>query len=217
MKKLFLFFLIAMSAHTAHAQQVWQPWTYGTAVQNTTVTQQIPTTGADPCKNAQTGGNLSYCPLEPLYAGEVLDVNNADFASILNNVFRILISFGALFAVAMLVIGGIQYMTSTAIGTKATGLERAKAALLGILILAGSFVILNTINPQLTFISLNPGAISGTQSPGGSTNTQTQSTSNYQQSLQRQSDQCRTQTGGTFVVTGTNQDGTPSGSCYPAL
>jgi hypothetical protein len=63
--------------------------------------------------------------------------------------FRLLISFGGLFAVVMLVIAGIGYMVSESAPDISKAKDRAKNALWGILLLTGSYIILNTINPQL--------------------------------------------------------------------
>jgi hypothetical protein len=96
---------------------------------------------------------LTYTPLEPIGAsGNTTGAVN--LAAYLNSLFKILFSLGGLLAVVMLVVGGIQYMMSTVPGIKATGLARARAALFGLLILAGSYLILYTINPNLIKLNL---------------------------------------------------------------
>ncbi|HUD02871.1 MAG TPA: pilin [Candidatus Paceibacterota bacterium] len=105
-----------------------------------------------------TNCNLSYTPLEPI-PGVTTGANltSPDSLSVIvNAIFTILISVGALLAVLMLTIGGIQYMVSSAITTKQQGLKRAQAALWGIVLIAASWLILHTINPYLTQITLNP-------------------------------------------------------------
>jgi hypothetical protein len=102
--------------------------------------------------------NLTYQPLEPLLppnsTASLTDPNS--LPGILNVIFTILITVGALLAVLMLTIGGIQYMTSGTAGGKNVGMKRAQAALWGIVLIAGSWLILNTINPKLLNFTLNP-------------------------------------------------------------
>jgi hypothetical protein len=97
---------------------------------------------------------LGYRPLEPI---PNLTLGNAsvDLPTLLSNLFRVLFSVGALMAVVMLVLGGISYMTSTVVSIKVKAKERLQAALFGLLILAGSYLILVTINPQLVVFTFS--------------------------------------------------------------
>jgi len=110
---------------------------------NTAPTGQAPT----------TDGTLKYSPLEPLPGLE--NVSTVDFASMLNLLFKVFITVGALFAVGTLVWGGIMYMASGATGEIGEAKKRMQAAIYGLLLLAGSWLILNTINPQLLNFSLS--------------------------------------------------------------
>jgi hypothetical protein len=98
-----------------------------------------------------TNGTCTYTPLEPLPTGLAnKDAQNGNnFPAFLSGMFRLLISFGGLFAVVMLVIAGIGYMVSESAPDISKAKDRAKNALWGILLLTGSYIILNTINPQL--------------------------------------------------------------------
>jgi len=90
---------------------------------------------------------VEYTPLEPISAfGDPTDMN---FAGLLNGLFRLLFAAGALFAVVMLVWGGITYMVSGAVGEVGEAKKRMQAAIFGLLLLAGAYLILYTINPQL--------------------------------------------------------------------
>ncbi len=100
--------------------------------------------------------NLSYVPLEPLVG--VDQSGEAPFGTLLAGFFRILINVGAFLAVVVLVIGGITYMVSESAVTKLVGRERVKAAFVGLLILGASWIILNTINPDL--LSFDKGLLS---------------------------------------------------------
>jgi hypothetical protein len=77
------------------------------------------------------------------------------------------IGISAVFAIVMIVIGGFQYMTSDALQGKQDGKTRIKNSVIGILLIAASFIILQTINPDLLNINLNidasPTSVSGTQ------------------------------------------------------
>lgn len=77
------------------------------------------------------------------------------------------IGISAVFAIVMIVIGGFQYMTSDALQGKQDGKTRIKNSAIGILLIAASFIILQTINPDLLDIKLkidaSPTAQSGTQ------------------------------------------------------
>ncbi len=117
-----------------------------------------------------TDGTLKYSPLEPLPGLE--NISTVDFASMLNLLFRVLITVGALFAVGTLVWGGIMYMTSGATGEIGEARKRMQAAIYGLLLLAGSWLILHTINPQLLnfSLSLDPNATANQNITPGSNN-----------------------------------------------
>ena len=55
----------------------------------------------------------------------------------------------------MIVIGGIEYMTSELVSSKKAGIERITNAILGLLIALTAFLILNTINPNLLNVCLD--------------------------------------------------------------
>jgi len=95
-------------------------------------------------QNAQ--GRLEYAPLEPLTPNTQTYPN---IGSYLNAAFSALLTLGALFAVVTFTIGGVVYMTSDAIGKKSAAVDRMKASIWGLLLLAASVLILQTINPGL--------------------------------------------------------------------
>lgn len=95
------------------------------------------------------GGTCTYTPLEPLPTGDANAQNGQNFPAFVSGLFRVLITFGGLFAVVMLVVAGIGYMLSESALDIDKAKDRAKAALWGLLLLAGSWLILNTINPEL--------------------------------------------------------------------
>ena len=73
----------------------------------------------------------------------------------LNLMIKIIIGLSAVLAMVMIFMGGIEYMTSEVISNKEHGKERIRNALFGLLLALGSYVLLNTINPDLLKTSLN--------------------------------------------------------------
>ncbi len=112
-----------------------------------------------------------YVPLAPIDTDPgIYRVNN--FGAFLNGMMKILISLGAVLAVLLIVIGGFQYITSASEGGKGSAKERIENALIGLAILLGSYLILNTINPdlvntQLIVQQIAPSGLGATQSTGG--------------------------------------------------
>jgi hypothetical protein len=157
-----VFTLTLLPFSSVHAQT--GPGCYVTSPESGTVSYRgpIPTNGATcaslyPGSSPQqgptgTGGidvpnNLPYTPLEPI-PGQPTD-SKANFCSLLNTLFTILIYLGGMLAVLFLVLGGITYMVSEVVDKRSAARERIKAALWGLLLLLMSWIILNTINPQL--------------------------------------------------------------------
>ena len=105
------------------------------------------------CPPGTPAGQLCYTPLEPLPGVEDAQRGTGNFRDLLQGFFKLLVNVGAFVAVTMLVIGGITYMISEATVTKFVAKEKIKAAFWGLAILAGAWLILNTINPQLLTFS----------------------------------------------------------------
>lgn len=116
------------------------------------------------------GGTCTYLPLEPLPGG-VGAQNGRDFPAFVAGLFRVLITFGGLFAVVMLTIAGIGYMLSESALDIEKAKDRAKAALWGLLLLMGSWLILNTINPNLLNFNLFNTDLNNSQLGNGSAGT----------------------------------------------
>ena len=110
----------------------------------------------------QASINLNYYPLEPLPFVNGYQTGQVSFCALLNGLFRLLIFIGGLLAVGSFVYAGVMYMTSEVVGIKSKAKEGVQAAVWGLLILLASWIILNTINPQLLTCNqaLNP-VISG--------------------------------------------------------
>lgn len=78
------------------------------------------------------------------------DLNN--LFNYLNIIIPIFIGLCAVLAVIMIIMGGIQYMTSELISSKEEGRKRITNAIFGLLLALGAWLILYTINPDI----LNP-------------------------------------------------------------
>lgn len=77
------------------------------------------------------------------------------FNSYVNAFIRLAIILAAILSVVMIVFGGFQYMTSESLGLKAEGKERMLNAIIGLVLLSASFLILNTINPNILSFKLD--------------------------------------------------------------
>lgn len=160
MKKTFLLFLILFLALSVSSAS--------TAFAQTCPNGQPQKVGND---GKPLGCDLGYSPLEPIQG--VTSGQNGQaisFPTLLGNIYKIAITIGALFSVLMLTVSGIRYMLSDVVTDKARAIKRIQACLYGLVLIAVSWLILNTINPQLVTFNLNPG--SGTvTAPTGSNNT----------------------------------------------
>ncbi|MBI3888341.1 hypothetical protein HY311_00940 [Candidatus Nomurabacteria bacterium] len=73
----------------------------------------------------------------------------------LNVMIRIFIGLCAVLAVVMIVIGGIEYMTTELISGKEAGKERITHAIFGLLLALGAWTLLYQINPDILGTELN--------------------------------------------------------------
>lgn len=105
-------------------------------------------------------GTGEYCLLAPLpdpsAEGGLRTKTDVSFqlGDYINLMLKVIIGIAGVLAVVMIVIGGIQYMSTDAFSGKEEGKSRITNALLGLVLLVGSFMILNTINPNLVNFNL---------------------------------------------------------------
>lgn len=126
-------------------------------------------------QNTNYAGNLpAYVPLEPISDVYKQTSGPQNFSQFLGSIFKISIILSALWAVGALIFGGVVYMVSEIANKKALAKKRIEAALWGLLLLVGAWLILNTINPQLLLFSNNiipttsTAQLDTTQAPQGS-------------------------------------------------
>lgn len=112
-------------------------------------------------RGTAVSGNLTYTPLEPI--SSTAQNKNPNFCDLLSLIFKALIYVGGMVAVLYLVLGGITYMVSEVVDKRSKARDRIRAAVWGLVILLASWIILNTINPQLVkaCIVLNPADSNG--------------------------------------------------------
>ncbi|KUK98410.1 MAG: hypothetical protein XE08_0557 [Parcubacteria bacterium 32_520] len=109
--------------------------------------------------------------LADIQIGEFIITDETTSEEIILYIFQILIGIGALIAVAMVIIAGIEWMTSDGNPGKIGGAKtKIKNALLGVGVLLGSYLILYTINPQIVDVEIeeltcNYGIIVNTAEP----------------------------------------------------
>jgi hypothetical protein len=128
-----------------------------------------------------TGG--SYQPLSPLPG--TLNPNgdgSTNLSTYIPGLVKLLIAVAGAAAVIMIVIGGVQYLSTDAISGKNDGKERIENAVTGLLLAIGAYIILYTINPATLSLQLSlpmPGATipAGTTAGTGTTPPATTSTS----------------------------------------
>jgi len=75
-----------------------------------------------------------------------------DFKTYVQYTINLLIGLSAVVAVVMMVWGGIEYMYSASFSDKKMGLERAKNAVTGFVLILTSYIIMRTIDPRLVEI-----------------------------------------------------------------
>lgn len=106
-----------------------------------------------------------YHLLEPLpigNSGNLLETvePGSTFGKYLNQIIKIVIGVVGVLSVVMIVLGGIQYMTTDAFSRKETGKEMITRSIGGLLIGLCSVLLLNTINPQLGAIVFDANSVS---------------------------------------------------------
>ncbi len=115
----------------------------------------------------------TYLPLAPLPGTVIAGTDSTDLSTYLTGMIKLLVALGGALAVVMLVIGGTQYVAA-GINPSAKGdaKDRILNALIGLTLVLTSYLILNSINPNLVAFNLNLPAIGvSTTVPSGVTAT----------------------------------------------
>lgn len=80
--------------------------------------------------------------------------DQTDPASFFSAIFKLGITIAAFLAVIMIMIGGLQYMSTDKISGKEDGKDRITKAILGIILILLSVIILEIINPDILNFNL---------------------------------------------------------------
>jgi type IV secretory pathway VirB2 component (pilin) len=95
----------------------------------------------------------TYKYLAPLGEEKFFDASSTDgnskLGEYLNLMIKLFIGICSVLAVIMIVMGGIEYMTSELIHSKEHGKERITGAIFGLILALGAWTLLYTINPDL--------------------------------------------------------------------
>jgi hypothetical protein len=94
-----------------------------------------------------TEQDKEFVPLETIPG--VIEGGNTDLNQFFNGLFKFGIIIAGFLAVVMIAVGGIQYMSTDAIHGKSEGRERITYALMGLLLILFSWILLNTVNPDI--------------------------------------------------------------------
>ncbi len=114
--------------------------------------------------------------LEPSIGGGNASANPGKY---FNNIYRLMVGITGVLAVIMIVVGGLEYIASAANpSAKESAKKRIWAAIGGLLLALSSYLILQTINPDLVNFNLNiekqklqkTGGATGGSATGGSIN-----------------------------------------------
>jgi len=136
-------------------------WTKNTSPPAPQQPQKLTPAGAGTTPTpASTTGYQLLAPLPELCPSGgttpcTVDTTTGGLGKYLNLMIKIFIGLCAVLSVVMIVIGGLEYMTSELISSKEAGKEKITGALLGLLIALGAYALLFTINPDLLKSDVN--------------------------------------------------------------
>jgi hypothetical protein len=122
------------------------------------------------CVHAQTFVPLAAPPTSSKL-GQIYGTTS--LAGFLSALFTAAISIGAILAVLRLGYAGYEYMTSDAWGHKSHAREVIGDVVLGLLLLLGTWLILNQINPQILNLNILQNASASTPSGSQTSSTPT--------------------------------------------
>src|SRR3989344_5403340 len=105
------------------------------------------------------GGN--FVPLSPI--PNVIEGSSPNFGTLFNGLFKLLIVGAGVTAVVVIGWAGIAYMTTESMEAKHEAKDRILDAGIGLLIALSAFLILSTINPNLTRLDVQPEQIAAVE------------------------------------------------------
>ncbi|MEK7539163.1 MAG: pilin [Patescibacteria group bacterium] len=106
--------------------------------------------------NAETSNYHLLAPLPAVGDSQGNVDTMSGLGAYLNPMIKLFIGLCAVLSVVMIVVGGLEYMTSELPGNKEAGKKRIMGAILGLLIALGAYALLFTINPDLLRSDIEP-------------------------------------------------------------
>ena len=186
---LFILILGCLSANIATADTIYKKLAVGGAgsVQNNATVGTSPAGVSSPKPvvtlpaSSQTNPNSGFtlipgaggiytllAPIGTFFPGGSIDIKGGGLGGYLNGLYRAGIAIATGLALVMIVVGGLEYVSTDSIQGKSNGRERIKNAIIGLLLALTSFIILRQINPNLLKSDLNVTATQSTGTVGGS-------------------------------------------------
>jgi hypothetical protein len=150
---------------------------------------------ADRCGQTSTSTDY-YCPLAPLPGTTDdkggIDIKKQGIPGYISGLITLVIGLIGVLSVLMIVVGGIEYMSTVQVGEKEGARARITNAIFGLVLALGSYAVLNTINPNLVDLNVSlpnvtlqseegftPTSGGGTYTGGGSNSNVTTNISTY--------------------------------------
>lgn len=101
--------------------------------------------------------DTKYPLLAPIGEFTVFDVEDGEcpFGRYINLMITVFLGIAAVLAMLMIIMGGLEYMTSELVSSKEAGRAKITHAVLGLLLALAAYLILNTINPSLLNLCLD--------------------------------------------------------------
>ncbi|MCG2694058.1 pilin [Candidatus Parcubacteria bacterium] len=151
-------FVFAQTAGTATKEPPMQCWPQDLCKQKSGVWTETATSKKE-CIPFD-GKETRYCYAPPPTVNLQVSIGGNQVKGLLDYIPRIytyLVSIVSLVAVVMIMVGGLQYLTSGGNPTAiSSAKERILGAIVGLFLTLGSYFLLNTINPALTQLKLPP-------------------------------------------------------------
>ncbi len=97
---------------------------------------------------------VEYIPMQQ-DLGIGANLNTSDLSSFVGEIYNLGIAIAVVLAVLEIMYAGIQYMITDNAGKKGASIERLTGALIGLGLAIASYLILNTINPQILDLDSN--------------------------------------------------------------
>jgi hypothetical protein len=84
---------------------------------------------------------------------QAVESSSGGISGHINNFYNTAIILGGVAAILVIITGGLMWATSGAIDQKNRGRDLITSAIWGLVLLLGAYIILNTVNPELTDLS----------------------------------------------------------------